>query len=202
MKKQNLKNLLIMLLLGLGLSSQAQSLHYGIKGGTNFAVQSDIADYYNNRDIRVAMQAGVFGNYAFSENIILQAEALYEQMGSENSSVINKYDYISVPVIMKYNMGESLRTPLFFNFHTGVSVAYLLNAESEIKAKESMGTIDLKKDSKEIQFGTLLGIGMSYPLDKSAINLDLRLELGLTDYSELLANQKNKLVSLSLAYQF
>ncbi len=202
MKTLNFKKSILGIFILLGMSASAQNFHYGIKGGLNLAVQSKIADYYNNENIRTGMQAGIFGNYAISDRFSLQSEFLYEQKGSKTNLITNKYDYLSIPILVKYSIGKSLRTPLMFNFDAGAYGAYLVNAESGLTSTESTGFIDLLGNSNKMQAGVLTGIEIAYPLDKNAINLDIRLELGLSDYAKNIDNKNNKLVSITLGYQF
>jgi len=199
MKKQN-----VLLILGLSLfitiGAQAQKFHYGVKAGANFAVQSEIADYFNNSDIRTGLNVAAFGNYHFNDHISLQAEIGYDQKGGKSEDVTAKYDYLTVPVLFKYSLGKSDQTAMKFNINLGPYASYLLNAELEMNDD----TFDLKDATKDFEAGAILGFGMKYPVGNDHIILDLRLGLGLTNFSDVESAEEssNKYVGISLGYEF
>lgn len=198
MKTINMKAVLVMISVLLAVSVNAQKLHYGVKAGTNFAVQSQVADYANNSEIRVGFTAGAFGNYSLSNVLSLQAEINYDQKGGKSDEIESRYDYISVPVLLKYSLGKSDNTPIRFNINAGPYAGYLLKAETEYEGN----TTDLIDDSESMEFGAVAGFGMEYPIANNCITLDLRLSLGLTGYVKDNSTPKNKYVGLTLGYQF
>jgi len=199
MKKQNVLFMLTLSLL-FSVGTYAQGFHYGVKAGANFAVQSEIADYFNNSDIRTGLQVGAFGNYHFNNKIALQLEANYDQKGGKSDDVTAKYDYLSVPVLFKYSLGKSDQTALKFNVNIGPYAAFLLNAEYDVDGN----TADVKDSTKDFEAGAILGFGMSYPVGKNHVILDLRMGLGLTNYSDIdyMEESCNKYIGLSLGYEF
>lgn len=198
MKVINLKTTVVALLLLIGLSASAQKVHYGVHAGANFAVQSEIAEYYSNNNIRTGLHAGIFGNYELSSKFALQMEANYDQKGGKYEDVIQKYDYISVPVLAKYSLGKSDLTALQFNINAGPYASYLINAEAEFNGIST----DLKSISKDFEFGVIAGFGMKYPIAKNALVFDLRLGLGLTDYETINSDPSNKYIGVSLGWEF
>jgi len=84
MKTLKIKSLVIALSLLISFSINAQDFHYGIKAGTNFAVQSEIASYFNNSDIRTGLSVGAFGNMDLNNWFSLQTEINYDQKGGKN----------------------------------------------------------------------------------------------------------------------
>lgn len=200
MKKLNQIVLLLSLSLLMSTGAWAQKVYYGIKAGANFAVQSEIADYLNNSDIRTGLHVGAFANYNFNDRISLQAEIDYDQKGGKSEDVISKFDYLTVPVLFKYSLGKSDQTAFKFNINLGPYAAYLLNAEYDLEGK----TIDLKEATKDFEAGAILGFGMKYPVKNDHVVLDLRLGLGLTNYSDMEGQESssNKYISLSLGYEF
>lgn len=199
MKKQNVL-LILSLSLFISIGAQAQKFHYGLKAGTNFAVQSEIADYFNNSDIRTGLNVAAYGNYNFTDHISLQVELGYDQKGGKSEDVTAKYDYLSLPVLFKYSLGKSDQTAMKFHINLGPYAAYLLNAEYEMDGN----TVDIKDATKDFEAGAILGFGMKYPVANDHITLDLRLGLGLTNYSDVegIEESSNKYVGISLGYEF
>jgi hypothetical protein len=201
MKTMNRITLTLALILAFG-SLTAQNFKFGIQAGTNLAVQSPIGDYYNNKDIRAGLHAGIFGNYSFSENVSLQAELNVDQKGSSTEVATNKYDYVSVPVLFNYSLGKSWKTPLHFNLYGGPYAAFLISAETEISTDEINETVDMKDNSENTELGAIIGFGVKYPVKESSLLFNIRLGLGLTSFDKNNADPKNKYIGLSLGYEF
>jgi hypothetical protein len=182
--------------------TNAQNLSYGIQAGSNFAVQSPIADYYNNADIHPGIHAGAFAKYAFGNKLSIQGELNYDQLGSDNSATKNHYDYLNIPVLLGYSFGKSDLTALTFDLYTGPYAGYLVKAESVTKTSETNQTIDLKENTNKFTSGVILGFGLRYPINNQKILLDFRLGLGLSPYDKNDYQPKNKYIGISLGYQF
>lgn len=199
MKTVNIKSfaLAIVLFLSVGAVS-AQKLHYGVKAGTNFAVQSDIASYFNNENIRTGLSVGVFGNVELVKNLKLQAELNYDQKGEKTDTETLKYDYVTVPVLLKYSLGKSDNTALNFNINAGPYAGFLLNAERDFNGV----TTDLSGNTEDFEFGIIGGFGLDYPIANNKLVLDLRLGLGLTAFDKTNSDPNNKYIGITLGYEF
>ncbi|NQU32332.1 MAG: PorT family protein [Bacteroidetes bacterium] len=171
MKSLKIKTLVIAVSLLISVSSTAQDFHYGLKAGSNFAVQSGIANYFDNNNIRTGLSVGAFGNYSVNNWLSLQTEISYDQKGGKSDDYTNRFDYITVPVLAKFSLGKSDRTSLNFNLNVGHYAGFLLNAESEIEGV----TTDVKDNSENLEFGAMAGFGISYPVAKNNTVLDLRI---------------------------
>jgi hypothetical protein len=191
-----------LVLLSSTLFVNAQKLSFGVQAGTNFSVQSQIGDYYNNEDILIGLHAGIFTNYALGNKTSLQAEMNYDQLGSKNETVKNNYDYLNVPVLFKYSLGKSDLTALTFNMYAGPYAGYLLKAKSNVKTNEIDQTTDLKDNTNKFTDGVIMGIGLKYPIKNQKIMLDFRLGLGLTPYDKTDYEPKNKYIGITLGYEF
>lgn len=198
MKTLKIKTLGMAMILFLSIGASAQEFHYGIHAGTNFAVQSEIADYFHNDQIRIGLHAGIFGNLALTNNLSLQTEVNYDQKGAKSNDVIKKYDYISVPVLAKYSLGKSDKTALTFNINVGPYAAFLVNAEIDNNGVIS----DVKDATEDFEAGAILGFGMKYPIANNSLVFDLRLGLGLTNFDITDTEPNNKYIGVSLGYEF
>lgn len=176
----------------------AQKFHYGIKTGANFAVQSEIADYFNNNNIRTGLSVGAFSNYALNENMQLQVEINYDQKGGKTDEYTAKYDYLTVPVLFKYSLGKSDRTALKFNINAGPYAGFLLNSEIETDDNN----MDMKDETEHFEAGAIAGFGMKYPVGNNHLVFDLRLGLGLTSFDKNDSEPNNKYIGITLGYEF
>jgi len=180
----------------------AQKFSFGVQAGSNFAVQSQIGDYYNNEDIRIGLHSGVFTKYALKNKVSIQAEINYDQLGSYSADVKNSYDYLNIPVLINYSLGKSDLTTLNFDLYAGPYAGYLLKAESHTKTSEIDQTTDQKDNTNKFTGGVILGFGLRYPVKNQNILLDIRLGLGLEPVDKNNYEPKNKYIGLSLGYQF
>jgi len=191
-------SLLLASVLLISMSLQAQKVHYGIKAGVNLAVQSEIADYFQNNNIRPGLNVGAFGNYSINDQMQLQLEANYDQKGGKTDEYTAKYDYLSVPALFKYSLGKSDKTALKFNVNIGPYAAILLNSEIEMEDK----TLDMNEATESFEAGAILGFGMKYPIANDHLVFDLRLGLGLTNFDKNDTDPNNKYIGVSLGYEF
>lgn len=198
MKTLKIKTLGVAVALLLSMGVSAQNFHYGIKAGSNFAVQSDIASYFENETIRTGLSLGIFANTALNENLDIQAELNYEQKGDKDNSTKFKYDYLTVPVLLKYSLGKSDHTALMFNVNAGPYAGFLLDAKSTTNGIDT----DLSASTEDFEFGVIGGIGLKYPVAKNNLVLDLRLGLGLTPYDKNDSDPNNKYIGVTLGYEF
>lgn len=203
MKMKNLKNVMLGLFIAVGtIGMNAQDLHFGAKVGSNFSVQSEVGDLYNNNKIRAGLNAGVFAKYQLNEKVFLQTELNFEQKGSNDENVKTNYDYLTIPLLVGYSMGESWNTPLSFNIYGGPYAGILLNAESVVEIDGVDETTDLNEQTNNAEVGFMGGFVVSYPINDKNLFLDFRAGLGLSPYEVDNSELKNKYIGLSLGLEF
>lgn len=201
MKKLNLNVLLLALLVALAGPASAQKFHYGVTAGTNFSVQSGIAEYYDNSNIRVGLHAGLTGSYDLNDHMSLRTELTYDQKGNHSDNLTEAFDYISLPVLYDYSFGKTYHTNLQVHLNVGPYVSYLVNAEDRLDVDGTEQTTDLTDQTHKAEFGAIMGVGLVQPVGKHALTMDLRLNLGLTRYAFDDDQSHNKMVSLVLGYR-
>lgn len=198
MKTLNISSIIIAILMISSISSSSQNFHYGIKAGVNLAVQSEIANYFDNNNIRSGLSAGAYGNYGFNNWFMLQTEVNYDQKGGKSETITSRYDYLTIPVLAKFSLGKSDQSDLKFNINLGPYAGFLLNAENEVEGV----TTDMKDNTEGIEFGAIGGFGLSYPISNNKIVFDVRMGLGLTSYDMVDSDPSNKYIGITLGYEF
>jgi len=201
MKKIQASLVAMALLMAFAIPASAQKFHYGIKAGINGAVQSGIAEYYDNTNIRYGLTAGLVGNYHFNDNMMLQAELNYDQKGSHASNIDTKYDYLSIPVLFDYSFGRTYHTKLSVHLNAGTYVAFLANAEKVETVDGIDYTTDLMDASHKAEFGALMGVGFRQPVGKHFLFWDVRLTLGLSHFDINDTSTNNKMISVTMGYE-
>ncbi len=201
MKKIQIRFVAMAAIMLMAMSVSAQKFHYGIKAGINGAVQSGIAEYYNNNNIRYGLTAGLVGNYRLNDNMMLQAELNYDQKGSHSSQVDTHFDYISVPFLYDYSFGKTYHTKLSIHLNLGTYVAFLTNAEKIQTIDGVEQTTDLMDASHKAEWGALMGFGFRQPVGKHYLVWDVRLTLGLTHFQINDNSSNNKMISVTMGYE-
>jgi len=200
MKNVKFSMMLAALFVAFGLSAQAQKIHYGITAGSNFAVQSGIAEYYDNGNIRVGVHVGLTGSYQLNDKSLLQTELNYEQKGSHSKGLTEKFDYLSIPLLYDYSFGKTYHTNLRFHLNVGPYVSYLLNAKEVADNNGSTIITDLKSNAHKVEFGAIMGLGLVQPVGKHDVSMDIRLSLGLSHFASNDIQSHNKMIGVYLGY--
>ena len=187
-------SVLILLILGTAVTTEAFELSYGVKSGAGLATFTGdtVPDYFERK---FSFSVGGFLELAFFDLIRVQPELLvfhkggrYDYLGVEG--IYNLY-YIDLPLLFKF---YSL-FPLPFRLHTylGPYTGIKLVA----KAKINGVTVDTL-DVKDTDFGFLFGLGA----DIKRFTIDVRTSFSLDSISGVSAEDtKNNALTLMIGYR-
>lgn len=187
--------------------STAQKVDFGVKGGLNVStLTGDVEDL----DPKIGFHLGGFAEIKLNEKFSIQPELMFSTQGAKAEYIddfegfaVNieenlKINYIVLPIMAKYYVSEK------FSIQAGPQIGFLISAKDEITASfegESQSEeIDIKDETKSIDFGLNLGFGYNFT-DK--LFADARYNIGLSsipDDSEV--DVKNGVFQLSLGYRF
>ena len=187
MKKGELLLIAIGLIFSINLSAQ-NDFKIGINTGINYPdIRGHEYAKYNN--FKVGYLFGVTFDYYLKENLSLKANINYErkikklqltyfdydaeESGKENFREI--YEYINIPILLKYEFGNSK-----FFANAGPFFNYLLN--NKIEPDYPNDDSDVVTELKKIDFGLSLGIGTNISLnEKNDITIEIRDDFGIVD---------------------
>jgi len=180
-------------------NSNAQ-INFGAKAGVNFAtITGDMVDSFNSR---TAFHVGFVAEIVISETFSFQPELLYSAQGADYSEEgfedfegTVKLDYLNVPLMAKFYVGEG------FSVEAGPQIGLLLSAKDDYGDGED----DIKEYVKGTDFGVNLGVGykMEGGLNFSArYNLGLSNDLDVDDFEAEGAEYKNSVIQVSVGYFF
>lgn len=174
-------------------SAQAQLFKLGIKAGLNYAnetgssVKLSSSDY--KQEASTSYHAGLVAQIGISKGIAFQPELLYTSQGSKYKSVVssvadinNKLGYISIPAILKIDLGKT------FSLELGPQASFLLSSKDNVNLNNA-NTFD---------FSVVGGLGVKLT---ESIFVQARYGLGLTKISEN-ADAKNSVVQVSAGILF
>lgn len=192
------KQILTVLFIGLVAITASAQMSGGIKAGLNLAnVSGDDADFIADNKMRTAFHAGVYATFNLSDQIAIQPELLYNSTGAkyeedgETADLVT--DYISVPVMLLYNINETI------NLQVGPQFSFLTKGELKFDG----GSIDLKDEEllKSTDIGINFGVGANF----GKLNATARYCLGLgTAWDEVdgeSIDAKNAVIQISLGYR-
>lgn len=184
-------NKLLLIVLGLFFTIQitAQNdIKIGINAGLNYPkLRGNEYAKYNN--FKIGYLVGISIDYYLNQNLSLKTNINYErkiqkfkvtsfsfdaeEIGNEHFRKI--YDYINLPILLKYEFGNSK-----FFVNGGPFLNFLLN--SKIKPNSSYDFGDSSTAQKEIDFGLSIGIGTNISLnEKNDLTIEIRDDFGMID---------------------
>lgn len=164
----------------------------GINTGINYPdIRGHEYAIYNN--FKVGYLFGVTFDYYLKENLSLKANINYErkikklqltyfnneaeETGIENFREI--YEYINVPILLKYEFGNSK-----FFANGGPFLNYLL--DNKIEPDYPNDDSDVVTEQKNIDFGLSIGIGTNISLnEKNDLTLEIRDDFGIIDTGDV-----------------
>lgn len=165
----------------------AQKVGIGIKGGANFASQKvddvleidtkGITDYH----------IGAYLNLNINDHFGIRPEVLYSATGSKWNDVQVDFDYIAIPVMVRFK-------PIsLITLEAGPQFSILTKAQVS-------GVGDIMDQVKKNDFGVGFGAGLNLPF---GFNLGARYVLGFTNLSDVSDQSiKSRTFQLSLGWTF
>lgn len=154
---------------------EEMSMKIGFNGGAAINMR------WGQRHLNSAFGTGYFG---------LQPEVLFSTQGANISGEAVNLNYITVPVMLKFYLTESL------NIEVGPEFAFMVSGPGKVETKNA--TYDMKNlnGGKDI----LLGAGIGYDF-RSGLTINARYNMGFSELAENLP-WKNNVIQVSLSYLF
>jgi hypothetical protein len=184
---------LLALLISAGLTMNAQTINFGLKGGLNLATIDNNEN--NNINNRLGFHGGLFANIPVSSQIAVQPEAVYSVQGAKypigNDEVNLALNYVNIPVMVQAMVGRG------FYAQAGPQLGILTGTADKVNDVETgfVSTDDFKKTDVS------LGVGLGYK-GISGFGIDARYNLGLTNINNFgTANIKNNVLQVGLMLQ-
>ncbi|HEY0299344.1 MAG TPA: porin family protein [Arachidicoccus sp.] len=164
MKRKLLAFAIIIFVCSKGFGQDKGNVEYGVGVGIGSSTVSD-GDGNTNSSDRTVFNAGISGDYYFSNRWSLKAKLQYDQKGWNNgylndlnsgNSYIENYhlNYLSVPVMANWHFGATRNW--YLNF--GPYIGFLLSA------KTSPDNYDVKPLFHTVDGGIAFGVGVKIPL--------------------------------------
>jgi hypothetical protein len=107
-------------------------------------------------------------------------------VGSKFDDEVSKIDYVSIPVLIRFNFAKIV------NIHVGPQFGVLLSAKAE--------DVDFKDELKSTDLGVAAGVGLDLPM---GLIVSARYVAGLSDINDAGGDLKlkNNVMQLSVGYK-
>ncbi|RMF02368.1 MAG: PorT family protein [Bacteroidetes bacterium] len=167
------------LLLGMLLVGAALSAQISIKAGLNFAnmvfeeKDENIEDLVDDGGPKLMAGVAFILPLGKQHLLALQPEVMYIRKGSQSMyTILNEtysndltYDYIDVPLLLRFSLGDSYGEGLGIYLNAGVYGGYALGGRTTLETplgtvKETL-TFDAADDQRRIDFGFVGGAGLA-----------------------------------------
>jgi Outer membrane protein beta-barrel domain len=148
----------------------------GIRLGVNLSNEKyDVEGFSLSPDSKLGLMGGLYLTASLSDKIAIQPELHFSSMGSKldvlGEEFKTKLSYLSVPVLLRYNISEN------FNIQVGPQLGFLVSAKGEADGDSE----DIKDDYNGIDFGAAIGLGVDF----GKINGGVRYVAGLSNTSDV-----------------
>lgn len=184
-------------------AQEAGKMRFGVTAGMNISS----ANLERSHSSKIGFQAGIIGEYNFTENIFINATARYSMRGVKNVDVnVGKLEwnpgYIEIPIHFGYRWAFTETFKVFAE--AGPYAAYAISGK--IKANDG-SDVGLFSDEAAIVLGGKYnkfeaGVGVNIGIEFSGIQLKAGYDAALTKMADMSNSAKNNNISICLAYLF
>ncbi|HPT14027.1 MAG TPA: porin family protein [Bacteroidales bacterium] len=181
----------------------------GTRQGISFSTLSKIGDIYDNNQFTTSYTGGIFltvpvkGHLSFAPEVnFIRKGRSDEQNEITLGNVSKHYDYLQVPVMVRYNstLTESDNYTIFFN--AGPYAGFLLKSQTKKAGSSEWINDSYESNDKDPDFGLMAGGGVTVPLNKCKLQFDLRYEMGLSKLNNQPEDYRTKAISLAAGILF
>lgn len=182
--------LIVVLLLCITVQAQGEGpglTGKGLKVGMGWASLSSNSDVFDVSS-RGGFTAGVYLTYSISPKLSIQPELLYLGKGATEGDGLGlyaygyKFDYLEIPVLLKYKLVENARMQP--SLYMGPAASFLLKAETYQEGAFSFRDYesDIKDGMKSMDFNLVFGGEIEFRSSKRVkLLLDVRYSIGLAN---------------------
>lgn len=175
------------------LGAYAQGVSGGLKFGLNLANQTMSGQGMTvSPSFRPSFHAGGYITIMFSDRLGVQPEVLYSGQGYKQNGGSFKADYITVPVLIRFNITN------IFSLHAGPQIGMLTSAKVDTGSGSEE---DVKDQLKGTDMGVAGGLAVDLPM---GLNFGFRFVKGFSNIIDGDSDgykQKNYNLQLSVGYK-
>ena len=174
--------------------AQAQ---FGATAGLNMA---NITGEDMEADMKIGMHVGLSATFELSDAMTLKTGALYSTKGMQDEEdgmkMSANLSYIEIPVNLSFAVSDQM------SLMAGPYIGLLMGAEAEISGTGGLfdGTIDMKEDTRSMDFGINVGAGFAVT---DAISINAGYQMGLASLDpDGDGDARNSNIHFGMTYSF
>lgn len=186
---------LMAMLLVVPVVAQEKQISFGVKGGinmANLAFDPELPESMESSTLMGLAFGGVLG-FNLSPAASLDMEVMYLQKGASweetdgdcTGETDIKLAYIALSPMLRFKIHSESLTPYFM---AGGEIGMLMSANAEgtweCDGESGETDVDVKDSYKDIDFGVSFGAGVEFPMGNSALFVEARYAMGLSDIGE------------------
>jgi hypothetical protein len=187
--------LVMAVLVAVPVMAQDKQISFGVKGGINMANLTYDPEPVKGPDNLMGIAAGGVLSFNLSPSACLDGEVLYIQKGVSSKYETEgcsgdaklKLTYISISPMLRFKIHTESFTPYFLG---GAEFGLLMSATvaGSTDCGGSGEDFDMKDYYKSSDLGVTFGAGVEFPLGSSALFVEGRYAMGMTDISKTPSN--------------
>ncbi len=193
MKTRVAAAVLLALLLAVPAMAQEKPMTFGVKGGVNIANLVFDPEPEEGMDNLMGMGLGGTMSYMISPGFSIDTDLLYLQKGAKETVTVDgcdltskvKLSYVSLIPMLRYTLQAQGFAPYFL---IGPEVGFLMSAkvkgEGDCEGVEGSAEVDIKDQTKSVDFGLNFGAGVQIPAGNMALFFEARYALGLSNIED------------------
>ncbi|MBI4720472.1 MAG: PorT family protein [Chitinivibrionia bacterium] len=178
--------LCLVAVLALGFSgAHAGPITLGAKMGLVLSNGANMPEEWFDPSFKTGFTAGVFMNFAVTENFSLQPELLYTQKGATTNlfddllEATAKFDYVELPLLARYTIPVKGNLKPFV--YAGPGIAFNTSSELEVGISIFSTSFDISSITHTTDFIVLAGGGFDLGLGAGKLLIDARFQYGFTN---------------------
>ena len=175
-----MRKIVLLIVLIFCMSVGNAQVRFGVKAGLNLTDFSYSNVYYGSYQSKTNFNLGVMLSVPLSPVFYLQPEMVYSGQGaiyndeSNNVTLHYNYDYLNVPVLIKYQSAAGIF------IETGPQIGLLLSAA------DTKTNLDQISNSNTIELAWATGLG--YQIPKIHLGVDARYNIGISNVNSTYTN--------------
>lgn len=193
----------MLLFWSIGQNAQCQKIQIGIHSGHGRAQLSNFWDIKNDAwgaDWVKSPMSGAGFSYYFKNRFALGIEVNYVRKGNIRYGLENRYHYLHLPMLVKYDFFKNQRGNFLMSVRLGGYASFLQKQTQKFseETKEEIFLLEYSSVS-DFDYGLTVGVGAGIRLDDNIfLNLELRGERGLAHVFDVsFAYAKKNIVNIS-----
>ncbi|HPF64608.1 porin family protein [Lentimicrobium sp.] len=182
---------------------------FGTRHGLAISTLAKTGDLYDNDEMLFSYTGGIFITAPVKGVFAIQPELNYICKGRSDettefieSSYRSRYHYLQVPVLARFNTNLSMTENTKVYFNAGPYISALLISQNKPDGSSEWKDDDYDEVGKDPDLGIILGMGVTFPVNRLTLQADLRYDLGLAKLNYQPEDYHTKALSLTIGILF